>query len=74
MEQVPPVESPTSPFTIQTDDTPGQVRLRGRKGLSPEEIEAYQSRRKGTPTWLWMALAVGAVAVIALLVVLSVTE
>ena len=62
---------PTSQIVIQTDAPSALARVRGRKPLSPEEIEAYRSRRKGTPVWLWATLGVGTVVVMILLIVLA---
>lgn len=64
-------EPPASPFAIQTDAPPALARVRGRRQLTEQEIQAYRSRRKGTPVWLWATLAAGLTVVIILLIVLG---
>jgi len=63
-------ESSASEFVIQTDQTPAVARLRARKPLSEEQIESYQTRRKGTPTWVWATVAAGVVIALILLIAL----
>ena len=65
-------ESRTSQFIIQADDPPALARLRGRRTLTEQQIEAYRARRKGTPIWLWATLALGAVVVLILLISLGI--
>lgn len=61
---------PASEFHIEADESPAVARLKARKPLTEEQIEAYQTRRNAVPIWVWVTLAAGVVAVIVMLVLL----
>ncbi|HUT13805.1 MAG TPA: serine/threonine-protein kinase [Thermoguttaceae bacterium] len=63
-------DGPLPAFHIETDVSPAVARLRARTPLTPEEIEAYRSRRKSIPTWLWGVLGAGGVIALILLGIL----
>ncbi len=59
-----------SEFHIEADESPAAARLKTRKPLTEEQIEGYQAHRNAMPIWIWVTLAAGVVALIALLVLL----
>jgi len=66
----PAQEGPLPEFHIETDVSPAVARLRARTPLTPEEIEAYRSRQKSFPMWLWGVIGGGAVIALILLAIL----
>ena len=64
-------DSPTSEFRIQPTDSPAVARIRTRTPMTGEQIEAYRSRRKGTPVGLWVTVIAGAVITVILAILLA---
>ncbi len=63
-------DTPASEFVIELGESPAVARVRTHAALTEEQIESYRTRRKGTPIWVWAALAAGAVVVLILLIML----
>ena len=55
-------------FFVQVD-SPALARLRSKHQLTPEQIEAYQKRRKGTPIWVWAVVGGGTLLALILLAI-----
>jgi serine/threonine protein kinase len=66
-------DKPAPDFVPPSDDIPLLSRLRSQKPLTPEDIEAYQQRRKGPPLGLWIGIGVGALVALLLLIIVLLT-
>jgi len=62
---------PETEFHIDAEDPLGLTIGRPRAASGEKQIETYQSRRKKTPVWLWIALGLGALAVLVLAIMLA---
>ncbi len=69
-EPKPPKPASSGEFIIQANEEPMVARIRARAGLTPEQIEAYRSRRGRQPWWLWLGIGVGLVFVVILAILL----
>ena len=59
---------------IGRDDSPAVARLRARHRVKPDQIQAYRSRQKGTPVWVWALIGAGGVLTLILLVLFLMTR